>query len=249
MRLRTGFIVQLSVAVGPKASAAARPATSLHSKLRSRLPATVTTCGAVVSRTTMVCTNVPLIRLHPSFRFHRRTRVYPLAQPLVAVVTSLNNCNVGLVVQLSFPLGASASAAAIPARSLHSRFRSRLPATVAITGGVVSCTVIVCTKLALVFPCPSPKFHVRTRTYPFAHAASGVVTSLTKFNAGAPAQLSVAEGNNPKALAIPTASLHSNVRSRLPALVVTTGGSTSSICAVTWHVLLQPDLVATKVTV
>src|SRR5262245_62820618 len=101
--------------------------------------------------------------------------------------------------------GVSASAAAIPAALLHSLVRSRLPASVVITGAVVSRTVSTCTKLTLVLPQPSLKFHVRVRTYALAQVASGVVTSLTRFSAGVAVQLSLAAGVSASAAAIAAA--------------------------------------------
>src|SRR5437879_4847643 len=49
-----GLAVQLSVAAGASARAAAKPAASLHSTVRSRLVAAVVTVGTVSSRTVMV---------------------------------------------------------------------------------------------------------------------------------------------------------------------------------------------------
>ena len=53
-RFSTGVTVQLSVAVGVSNSAAARPAASLHSTVRSNAPANVPRVGGVVSRTVIV---------------------------------------------------------------------------------------------------------------------------------------------------------------------------------------------------
>ena len=58
-------------------------------------------------------------------------------------MTSVSSVNWGLAVQLSVALGVNAIAAAMPATSLHSNVRSKLPAPVTNTGAVVSRTVIV----------------------------------------------------------------------------------------------------------
>ena len=73
------------------------------------------------------------------------------------------------------------------------------------------------------FPQPSVKFQVRTLTYALSQLASAVVTSLIKFNIGSAVQVSVADGSKVNAVAIPEASSHSKVASKLPAIVDTVG--------------------------
>ena len=86
--------------------------------------------------------------------------------------------------------------------------RSREVAPVVTTGAVSSITLIVCSKFVLVFPQPSVKFQVRTRTYALAQVPSGVITSETRCIAGPAVQLSVAAGASARAADIPAASLH-----------------------------------------
>src|ERR1043166_2138474 len=108
-----------------------------------------------------------------------------------------------------------------------------------VIGFVVSCTVMVWTKFALMLPQPSVKFHVRTSVKLLPQ--TGVIMSLTKWMAGLAAQLSIAAGANAKAAAMPDTSLHSSAASRLPGTVITTGGMVSTTVTVWLHVAMLPQ--------
>ena len=219
--------VQLSLAAGRRASAAAIPTSSLHANTRFKLPATVLNTGAVVSRTVICCSYTALVRPQPSLKSHRRTRTYSFPHCASGVVVSLTRFSVGLSVQLSVAVGCANNAAANPAASLHSSVTSSAPGRVVTTGAVVSCTVIVCTKGTLVLPQPSVKFQLRTRVYPFAQRGFAVVTSDTKCKAELNVQLSVAVGDSATAAVRPAASLHSRIRSKLLGAVLMTGAVVS----------------------
>ena len=156
--------MQLSVAIGIFTKASAIPDTSEHSRFASSAPATVVTIGAVLSVTVIVCRKLTLVLPQPSLKFQERTRTYVLAQVMDGVVKSLTISKVEMAEQLSIAAGNSASAAAIPAASEHCRFASSALVMVVTTGALLSKTVMVCTKFALVLPQPSSKFQVRVRT-------------------------------------------------------------------------------------
>ena len=164
MRFNVGEAVQLSVAAGANPKAKDKPFASLHSTVRSRLPATVETVGAAVSRTVIVCTKLALVFPHPSRKFQVRTRIKPFRQTALGVVESLTRLMIGFAVQLSVAAGTKTRAALSPTISLHSNTRSKEPAAVVTNGGLVSRTVIVWAKLELTLPHASEKFHVRTLT-------------------------------------------------------------------------------------
>src|SRR5438105_14184425 len=119
------------------------PAKSLHSFVRSSAPAAVVTTRRSSALTVIVCTNWKLVLPQPSVKFHVRTCVYAFGHGGFGVVWSETRWIVGLAVQLSVAAGARASAAAMPAESLHSFVRSSAPAAVVTTGAVVSITVMV----------------------------------------------------------------------------------------------------------
>src|SRR5438094_680670 len=67
-------VVQLSVAAGARARAAAKPTASLHSTVRSRLVAAVVTVGTVSSRTVIVWC-VLLLLPQPSLKVQVRVMI------------------------------------------------------------------------------------------------------------------------------------------------------------------------------
>ncbi len=227
IRLIRGAGEQLSEAAGTRDNAADIPAASLHSRVLLRLPLRVVSTGAMVSDTEMVCSKSGLVFPQASVKFHVLTCRYPLGQSGSGVVTSLIRLIRGAGEQLSEAAGTRDNAADIPAASLHSRVLLRLPLRVVSTGAMVSDTEMVCSKLGLVFPQASVKFHVLTCRYALGQPGSGVVTSLIRLIRGAGEQLSEAVGTRDNAADIPAASLHSRVLLRLPLRVVSTGAMVS----------------------
>src|SRR5512136_2794829 len=106
-------VSQLSVATGNIASAAASPATSLHSRVTSRAPAAVVHVGAVVSMIVIVCVYTALTLPHASVTVHVFVYVPASGQVIPATYDPVTfTMFVTSVSQLSVATGNIASAAA-----------------------------------------------------------------------------------------------------------------------------------------
>ena len=113
---------------------------------------------------------------------------------------------VNVLSQLSAATGTSAWAVAKPAASLHSKVVLKLPAAVVQVGTCVSCIVMTCVNVALIFPQSSTTVHVLVYVPACGHApTTNAPDTFTGVNVAS--QLSVATGAWACAVARPAASI------------------------------------------